>query len=73
MSWLRSAPWLSPFDDLAALRRGRMASYDIAVRLPLGVDPEPYTRVGAMWWLTEWEPDVPLDTVRGVLRDGPAA
>ncbi|WP_405513456.1 LLM class flavin-dependent oxidoreductase [Streptomyces canus] len=59
--------------SLAALRRGRMASYDIAVGLPLGVDPEPYARVGATWWLPELEPGVRLDTVRGVLRDGPAA
>ncbi|WP_405530222.1 LLM class flavin-dependent oxidoreductase [Streptomyces canus] len=60
-------------DSLAALREGRMASYDIAVGLPLGVDPEPYARAGATWWLPEWEPGVRLDTVRGVLRDGPAA
>ncbi|WP_406223476.1 LLM class flavin-dependent oxidoreductase [Streptomyces canus] len=59
--------------SLAALRRGRMASYDIAVGLPLGVDPEPYARAGATWWLPELEPGVRLDTVRGVLRDGPAA
>ncbi|WP_405553022.1 LLM class flavin-dependent oxidoreductase [Streptomyces canus] len=59
--------------SLAALRRGQMASNDIAVGLPLGVDPEPYTRAGATWWLPELEPGVRLDTVRGVLRDGPAA
>ena len=56
-----------------ALRQGRMASYDIAVGLPLGVDPDPYARAGATWWLPELEPGVRLDTVRGVLRDGPAA
>ncbi|WP_329296345.1 LLM class flavin-dependent oxidoreductase [Streptomyces pseudovenezuelae] len=60
-------------DALTGLRQGRMASYDIAVGLPLGVDPEPYARAGATWWLPEWEPGVRLDTVRGVLRDGPAA
>ncbi|MFF7566253.1 LLM class flavin-dependent oxidoreductase [Streptomyces pseudovenezuelae] len=60
-------------DSLTGLRQGRMASYDIAVGLPLGVDPEPYARAGATWWLPEWEPGVRLDTVRGVLRDGPAA
>ena len=59
--------------SLTALRQGRMASYDIAVGLPLGVDPEAYARAGATWWMPELEPGVRLDTVRGVLRDGPAA
>lgn len=58
---------------LTDLRQGRMAGYDIAVGLPLGVDPDPYARAGATWWLPELEPGVRLDTVRGVLRDGPAA
>ncbi|MCZ4510053.1 LLM class flavin-dependent oxidoreductase [Streptomyces sp. ActVer] len=58
---------------LTELRHGEMASYDIAVGLPLGVDPEPYATAGATWWLPEFEPGVRLDTVRGVLRDGPAA
>ncbi|MFI8073338.1 hypothetical protein ACIF85_31735 [Streptomyces sp. NPDC086033] len=46
--------------SLAAPRQGRMTSYDIAVELPLGVDPAPYARAGARWWLP-------------ALRDGPAA
>jgi alkanesulfonate monooxygenase SsuD/methylene tetrahydromethanopterin reductase-like flavin-dependent oxidoreductase (luciferase family) len=58
---------------LTELRQGEMASYDIAVGLPLGVDPQPYAKAGATWWLPEFEPGVRLDTVRGVLRDGPAA
>ncbi len=53
---------------LTELRHGVMASYDIAVALPLGVDPEPYAKAGATWWLPEFEPGVRLDTVRGVLR-----
>ncbi|MDQ0952715.1 alkanesulfonate monooxygenase SsuD/methylene tetrahydromethanopterin reductase-like flavin-dependent oxidoreductase (luciferase family) [Streptomyces phaeochromogenes] len=60
-------------DTLTELRHGEMASYDIAVSLPLGVDPEPYARAGATWWLPEFDPGVRLDTVRGVLREGPAA
>lgn len=60
-------------DTLTGLRHGEMASYDIAVGLPLGVHPEPFARAGATWWLPEFEPGVRLDTVRGVLRDGPAA
>ncbi|GLP69290.1 MULTISPECIES: LLM class flavin-dependent oxidoreductase [unclassified Streptomyces] len=58
--------------SLTALRQGRMDSYDIAVGLALGVDPEPYARAGATWWLPELDPGAGLDTVRGVLRDGPA-
>ncbi|WP_328846219.1 LLM class flavin-dependent oxidoreductase [Streptomyces sp. NBC_00258] len=60
-------------DTLTELRHGEMASYDIAVSLPLGVDPEPYARAGATWWLPEFDPGVRLDTVRGVLREGTAA
>jgi alkanesulfonate monooxygenase SsuD/methylene tetrahydromethanopterin reductase-like flavin-dependent oxidoreductase (luciferase family) len=58
---------------LTELRHGEMASYDIALSLPLGVDPEPYAKAGATWWLPEFEPGVRLDVVRGVLREGPAA
>ncbi|MGD8169061.1 LLM class flavin-dependent oxidoreductase [Herbiconiux sp. P16] len=57
---------------LTELRAGAMTTYDIAIGLPVGVDPEPYARVGATWWLPEFDPDVQLDVVRGVLRDGPA-
>lgn len=58
---------------LSELRNGEMASYDIAVSLPLGIDPEPYAKAGATWWLPEIDPGARLDAVRGVLRDGPAA
>ena len=48
--------------------------YDIAVGLPVGVDPLPYARAGATWWLPEFAPEaVSLDAMRGVLRDGPLA
>jgi alkanesulfonate monooxygenase SsuD/methylene tetrahydromethanopterin reductase-like flavin-dependent oxidoreductase (luciferase family) len=58
---------------LAGLRDGDMTSYDIAIGLPAGVDPSPYAEAGATWWLPELEPGVRLDTVRGILRDGPAS
>jgi alkanesulfonate monooxygenase SsuD/methylene tetrahydromethanopterin reductase-like flavin-dependent oxidoreductase (luciferase family) len=58
---------------LTDLRNGDMDSYDIAVGLPLGVDPGPFAKAGATWWLPEFEPGTSLDVVRGVLRDGPAA
>jgi alkanesulfonate monooxygenase SsuD/methylene tetrahydromethanopterin reductase-like flavin-dependent oxidoreductase (luciferase family) len=58
---------------VTGLRSDPADPYDFAVGLPLGVDPEPYARAGASWWLAEFEPEtVSLDQVRGVLRDGPA-
>jgi alkanesulfonate monooxygenase SsuD/methylene tetrahydromethanopterin reductase-like flavin-dependent oxidoreductase (luciferase family) len=57
---------------ITGLRSGAAGPYDIAVGLPVGADPRPYAVAGATWWLPELEPGVPLDTVRGVLRDGPA-
>ena len=58
---------------VSELRPDPTGAYDFTVGLPLGVDPLPYAEVGATWWLPEFEPGVPLDTVRGVLRDGPAS
>ncbi|NED95506.1 LLM class flavin-dependent oxidoreductase [Phytoactinopolyspora alkaliphila] len=58
---------------IASLRAGTAGAYDIAVGLPLDADPLPYAAAGATWWLPEFPPGVPLDTVRGVLRDGPAS
>lgn len=57
---------------LTELRGGEMDSYDVAVGLAPGVDPEPYAKAGATWCLAEFDPGVRLDTVRGVLRGGPA-
>lgn len=54
------------------LRRDNPAPFDIAVDLPPGADVSPYAEAGATWWMTELEPGVSLDTVRGVIRDGPA-
>ncbi|HEX2133661.1 MAG TPA: LLM class flavin-dependent oxidoreductase [Actinophytocola sp.] len=54
------------------LRPGVAGPYDIAIGLPFDADPLPYAAAGATWSLLEFEPGVPLDTVRGVLRDGPA-
>jgi alkanesulfonate monooxygenase SsuD/methylene tetrahydromethanopterin reductase-like flavin-dependent oxidoreductase (luciferase family) len=59
---------------IAELRRDDAAPYDIAVGLPVGVDPVPYAEAGATWWMPEFAPDVvSLDGVRAVLRDGPMA
>ncbi|MET9342959.1 LLM class flavin-dependent oxidoreductase [Nonomuraea sp. NPDC003804] len=49
------------------------AGYDVAVSLPPGTDPAPYAGVGATWWMVEFPwGAVSVDTVRGVLREGPA-
>lgn len=54
------------------LRSDVTGPYDIAIGLPFDADPQPYAAAGVTWWLPEFQPGVPLDTVRGVLRDGPA-
>jgi alkanesulfonate monooxygenase SsuD/methylene tetrahydromethanopterin reductase-like flavin-dependent oxidoreductase (luciferase family) len=58
---------------LAGLREHATTPYDIAIAVPPGTDPASYAKAGATWWLTEFEPGVSLDQVRGVLRDGPAS
>lgn len=57
---------------ITGFRDQDMAGYDFAVGLPIGVDPLPFAAAGATWWLAAFEPGVTLDTVLGVLRDGPA-
>ena len=48
---------------IAQLRQHATVAYDIAVGLPLGVDPLPYVEAGATWWMPEFSPDgVSLDT-----------
>jgi alkanesulfonate monooxygenase SsuD/methylene tetrahydromethanopterin reductase-like flavin-dependent oxidoreductase (luciferase family) len=59
-------------DTIAGFRKHDAAAYDYAVALPVGVDPLPFAAAGATWWLPEFEPGVSVDTVLGVLRDGPA-
>ena len=54
-------------EALASLGTG----YDVAVAQPAAADVDTYAAVGATWWLTDFDPGVSLDTVRGVLRDGP--
>jgi alkanesulfonate monooxygenase SsuD/methylene tetrahydromethanopterin reductase-like flavin-dependent oxidoreductase (luciferase family) len=56
---------------LSGLRDGEMGSFDIAVGLARDVDVALYARAGATWWLPEIDPGTPIDTVRGLVRDGP--
>jgi alkanesulfonate monooxygenase SsuD/methylene tetrahydromethanopterin reductase-like flavin-dependent oxidoreductase (luciferase family) len=59
---------------IADLRHDDAAPYDIAVGLPVGVDPVPFAAAGATWWMPEFAPEaVSVDAVRTVLRDGPMA
>jgi alkanesulfonate monooxygenase SsuD/methylene tetrahydromethanopterin reductase-like flavin-dependent oxidoreductase (luciferase family) len=53
------------------LRGDNTAPYDIAVELRPGSDVAPYAEAGATWWMTELEPGISLDEVRGVIREGP--
>jgi len=55
------------------LRGENEGPFDIAVELRPGTDVNPYVAAGATWWLTELEPGISLDEVRGVIREGPAA
>ncbi|MFI6536598.1 LLM class flavin-dependent oxidoreductase [Nonomuraea sp. NPDC050547] len=57
---------------LAELRDDTTAPYDIAVGLSPGVDPAPYAKAGATWWLADFDPGVRPAAVRDVVRDGPA-
>jgi alkanesulfonate monooxygenase SsuD/methylene tetrahydromethanopterin reductase-like flavin-dependent oxidoreductase (luciferase family) len=46
--------------------------YDVATELAPGRDPAPYVAAGATWSLTDLAPEgLTVDTVRGVIRDGP--
>lgn len=57
---------------ITELRAGATGAYDVAIGLPPGADPQPYAAAGATWCLARFDPGARLDTVRGVLRDGPA-
>ncbi|MFH5243232.1 LLM class flavin-dependent oxidoreductase [Antrihabitans spumae] len=57
---------------ITGLRQGQATAFDIVVGLAADIDPAPYAKAGATWWLTDFDPEaVSLDQVRGVLRDGP--
>jgi alkanesulfonate monooxygenase SsuD/methylene tetrahydromethanopterin reductase-like flavin-dependent oxidoreductase (luciferase family) len=60
-------------ETITDLRAGETGPYDIVIGLPVDADPMPYAAAGATWWLPELDPGVSLDTVFGVLRDGPAS
>lgn len=59
-------------ETLAGLRQ-QTTPFDLAVDVAPGEDLALYAKAGATWWLTQFSPHgVSLDTVRGVVRDGPA-
>ena len=45
--------------------------FDIVVGGPPGTDHRPYAAAGATWWTASFPLGTTVDTVRGVLRDGP--
>lgn len=58
--------------EVQARREAEQPSYDVVVGLLPGVDHVPYVAAGATWCLASFSPyELGLDTVRGVLRDGP--
>lgn len=59
-------------EAVMGMRADPSAPYDVAVDLPPGTDTAPYAAAGATWWLTAIEPEnLDVDTVRGIIRDGP--
>ncbi|MFD8500422.1 LLM class flavin-dependent oxidoreductase [Amycolatopsis sp. NPDC059657] len=59
-------------ETIAGLRDSA-TPFDLAVDVAPGDDLSLYAKAGATWWLTQFSPHgVSLDTVRGVVRDGPA-
>ena len=54
------------------LRGDTTTPFEIAAAAPPGTDLTPFAEAGATWWMTEFDPGVSLDEVRGVVRDGPA-
>jgi alkanesulfonate monooxygenase SsuD/methylene tetrahydromethanopterin reductase-like flavin-dependent oxidoreductase (luciferase family) len=58
--------------DVQALREDRHSPYDVVVALLPGIEAAPYAEAGATWCLASFSPyELTVDTVRGVLRDGP--
>jgi alkanesulfonate monooxygenase SsuD/methylene tetrahydromethanopterin reductase-like flavin-dependent oxidoreductase (luciferase family) len=52
--------------------RGDLTGYDVVASGPPGTDPAPWVAAGATWWLTAVGiDDCRVDTVAGVVRDGP--
>ena len=51
---------------------GASGPFDVAIGGTPGTDPAPFEAAGATWWMEAFGPyELSLDTVRGVLRDGP--
>lgn len=62
-------------DSLTTMRATNTVPFDIVVPLPPGTDVTRYAAAGATWWATDFEHphDLKLDTVLGVIRDGPVS
>lgn len=58
-------------DQLAAAVAQLGPGHGVVAARPAGADLGPYIAAGATWWFTDFDHDVSLDTVRGVLREGP--
>ncbi|WP_322938464.1 LLM class flavin-dependent oxidoreductase [Nocardioides bizhenqiangii] len=57
---------------VTALRDDPTAPYDVIAAVAPGADPSPYADAGATWCVTDTEAEgLTLDTVRGLIADGP--
>ncbi len=58
---------------VGSLRVGGERPFDVVAEVGPGADPAPWVAAGATWLLTETDPvTLTLDTVRGILCDGPS-
>lgn len=58
--------------EVVAAIGGVREGYDVCVAGAPGSDPAPFREAGATWWTVSFPVATTADTVRGVLRDGPA-
>ncbi|HWH28757.1 MAG TPA: LLM class flavin-dependent oxidoreductase, partial [Mycobacteriales bacterium] len=68
---LENADELAEVVEHVAALGGHDRPFDIVVGGPPGTDHRPYAAAGATWWTASFPLGTTVDTVRGVLRDGP--
>lgn len=69
---LRAVRELRAVQEVPADLPGLTEPYDVAIGGSPGTDPAPFAAAGATWWMESFSPyELSVDTVRGVLRDGP--
>lgn len=70
---VESPDQLAEVDAALRAERGDDARpFDLVVGGPPGTDPRPFADAGATWWTVSFPVTTTVDTVRGVLREGPS-